>query len=242
MRASNSRKNRALSDSLDRSNTVNRSPSMFEPLEDRTMMSTTYYVSPSGSDSNRGTTTSAPWKTINKVDSTSLKPGDSVLFQGGASFGGTIQLRGDDGGSTSTPVVIGSYGNGNATISSGGADGLYDYGTSGITVQNLNFKGTPNGGNHDGIRFEAPSGHGISNITVKNTNVSGYGYAGIFFLGDGSVGVSNVVISGNTVDNNVRTGILFNSFSRNVHKNVTIEQACNATCTLEPDGTPDQCD
>jgi hypothetical protein len=40
----------------------------------------TYYVSNSGSDSNVGTSTSSPWKTIAKVNSASEASGSSVLF------------------------------------------------------------------------------------------------------------------------------------------------------------------
>lgn len=46
----------------------------------------TYYVSNSGSDSNAGTSTGAPWATVGKVNTFlagSPQPGDSVLFQRG---------------------------------------------------------------------------------------------------------------------------------------------------------------
>ena len=46
---------------------------------------TTYYVSPSGSDSNPGSA-SAPWQTIARVNRASLAAGDTVLFQGGQTF------------------------------------------------------------------------------------------------------------------------------------------------------------
>ncbi|HUC87424.1 MAG TPA: hypothetical protein VMR75_03870, partial [Candidatus Saccharimonadales bacterium] len=45
--------------------------------------STTYYVSPNGSNSNNGTSASSPWQTVSKVNSFCPKPGDIVLFQGG---------------------------------------------------------------------------------------------------------------------------------------------------------------
>jgi hypothetical protein len=52
----------------------------------------TYYVSPTGNDSNNGTSTSTPWKTISKVNSVTLSAGDRVLFQGGQTFSGTTVL------------------------------------------------------------------------------------------------------------------------------------------------------
>ncbi len=41
---------------------------------------TTYFVDPAGDDSNTGTSQTSPWKSINKVNTTSFLPGDSVLF------------------------------------------------------------------------------------------------------------------------------------------------------------------
>ena len=52
-----------------------------EPLEDRQFLST-YYVSPSGSDSASGRSTSAPWKTVNRVNSQKLHAGDKVSVTG----------------------------------------------------------------------------------------------------------------------------------------------------------------
>ncbi|HZE04136.1 MAG TPA: hypothetical protein VE127_02865, partial [Solirubrobacteraceae bacterium] len=40
---------------------------------------TTYYVSPSGSDSDSGTSPSRAWRTVKQVDRAALKPGDQVL-------------------------------------------------------------------------------------------------------------------------------------------------------------------
>jgi hypothetical protein len=163
-----------------------------EPLEDRTLMST-YYISPTGSDSNKGTT-----------------------------FYGAMVFRSYDGNSTSNPVKVGSYGSGRATINSGKTTGAWDWGTSGLWFNNLNFVGTPNGDKNDGIRFEAPSGQNISNFQVTNCSITGYGYAGVLIAGNGSAGVSNIRITNNTIDNNVDSGITAVSGARNVHKNVYI--------------------
>src|SRR4029077_18560841 len=81
----------------------NRLP-LFEALEDRTLMST-YYVSSSGSDGNSGTSTSAAWHSITKVNSVGLKAGDKVLFQGGQTFSGG--LRPKNGGTSSSAITFG---------------------------------------------------------------------------------------------------------------------------------------
>ena len=53
-----------------------------------------YYVSPNGSDTNTGTSSTAPWKTITRVNQAmySLLPGDQVLFQRGGKFRGQITI------------------------------------------------------------------------------------------------------------------------------------------------------
>ncbi|HZP00406.1 MAG TPA: hypothetical protein VFD30_08935, partial [Terriglobia bacterium] len=48
------------------------------------LQATTYYVdSAAGNDANSGQSSSAPWKTLAKVNSVALNPGDSVLFKRG---------------------------------------------------------------------------------------------------------------------------------------------------------------
>jgi hypothetical protein len=82
-----------------------------------------YYLSASGSDLGTGSSDS-PWKTIEKLNSINLKPGDAVYFEGGSTFEGTIILGPDDSGNPERNVVIGSFGSGRATISGGTREGL----------------------------------------------------------------------------------------------------------------------
>jgi hypothetical protein len=58
---------------------------LLEAVEPRTLL-TTYYVSPSGSDSDAGTSSGTPFKSIAKINSLNLNPGDNVLFEGGQTF------------------------------------------------------------------------------------------------------------------------------------------------------------
>src|SRR5207248_10529012 len=73
----------------------------------------TYYVSPSGSDAASGTTPSAAWRTVAKLDAAALAPGDTVLFAGGSTFTGLLQPQGS--GTSASPIGFGSYGAGSAT-------------------------------------------------------------------------------------------------------------------------------
>ena len=74
---------------------------------------TNYYVSNHGNNSNAGTSEGAPWKTIEKVNSQSFKSGDSILFERGGAFFGTLT---PESGSASGHIVYGAYGSGTKPI------------------------------------------------------------------------------------------------------------------------------
>jgi len=71
----------------------------------------TYYVdSANGADSNPGTSKSAPWKSLDKVNSRQFEPGDHILLSAGSAWRGTLAPKA--GGSETEPLVIGRYGSG----------------------------------------------------------------------------------------------------------------------------------
>ncbi|GEM_PF-4908669 len=78
---------------------------------------TTYYVSNSeGNDNNSGTSEATPFKTIDKVNQLSLKPGDKVLFKKGDTWIGTgIKIK-NTNGTQNNRIVFGSYGSGEKPI------------------------------------------------------------------------------------------------------------------------------
>src|SRR5438270_12899317 len=79
-----------------------------EFLESRQLLSSVYYVSPNGSDSNAGTSIDAPWKTVVKVNASSFQPGDQVLFQRGGQW--RESLSASSSGVAGSPIVYGAYG------------------------------------------------------------------------------------------------------------------------------------
>jgi len=79
---------------------------------------TTYYVSPTGSDDNPGTSPDQAWRTVARVHDAVLSPGDGVLFEAGASFGDDT-LMPNESGTTGAPIVFGSYGIGRASLPQG---------------------------------------------------------------------------------------------------------------------------
>src|SRR5206468_1324973 len=101
----------------------------------------TYYVSSQGNDAWSGTSQSQPWRTIGRVNQQNLNPGDQVLFQAKQTFSGSLYLAPEDTGTLASPVVMGSYGDGRALLSSGTQKGLFAYNVNGLTVRDLNFVG-----------------------------------------------------------------------------------------------------
>src|SRR5437763_874835 len=69
-----------------------------EALEPRQLLST-YFVSSAGSDAATGEAMTAAWKTLNRVNSQKLQPGDKVLFAIGQTFSGTINVPSAESGS-----------------------------------------------------------------------------------------------------------------------------------------------
>ncbi len=82
-----------------------------------TANATNYYVAANGNDSNSGTSPSSPWKTIAKVNSITLRPGDNVLFNRGDVFYGGITVN--QSGTSSAPITYGAYGSGAKPVITG---------------------------------------------------------------------------------------------------------------------------
>lgn len=81
----------------------------------------TYYIKTGGSDAADGLTDATAWETITKVNTTwaagTFAPGDSILFNKGNSFYGTITIT--ESGTAGSPIYIGSYGTGADPIITG---------------------------------------------------------------------------------------------------------------------------
>jgi len=88
-----------------------RAESSSEPLH-------TYYLdSSNGDDSKSGRSPASAWRTIEKINSIALAPGDTVYFQRGQMWRETLEPR--KGGAPGRPVTFTAYGNGPPPIISG---------------------------------------------------------------------------------------------------------------------------
>jgi len=99
---------------------LNRYPILFALLGlTGPLRATTYYLSPTGNDTNNGTSAATAWRSISRLQqvATSLQPGDQVLFERGGTFPGQFTVNSN--GSSAQPIIIGSYGTGALPIVTG---------------------------------------------------------------------------------------------------------------------------
>jgi hypothetical protein len=180
---------------------------------------TTYYVSPSGSDANTGTSPSRAWRTVAQVDRADLQPGDQVLFQGGATFSDDALMPGwgtGVSGTPSAPITFGSYGQGRAAI----PGGIWFNGDSNLTFANLTITGSGDLGQEQGVNGTGDNitiegcafsqltigiqSHG-SNWQIVNNSVDHTGDSGLLLYGDHQL-VNNNVITNTGLDTSIPYG------------------------------------
>ncbi|MCU1530540.1 MAG: hypothetical protein JWO49_111 [Arthrobacter sp.] len=101
---------------------------------------TAYYLSDAGSDNNVGTSADSPWKSLAKINSTRLKPGDSVSFRRGDTWtGGVVVNR---SGTARSAITLKSYGSGSLpTILVGQSGNCVRLNGNFITVDGLRAEG-----------------------------------------------------------------------------------------------------
>ncbi len=135
-----------------------------------------YYVSLKGDDLNDGTKLS-PWKSIAKVNTSSYKGGDSVLFEAESVFEGAVKLsKANVASSGEGQLLISSYGKGSAVINAGV--------NAGVTLTELrHFKltrlkiigdGREKGNVSDGLSISKSH-----NFVIDSVDVSGFQHSGL---------------------------------------------------------------
>jgi len=147
-----------------------------------------YYVSPTGNDSNPGTRT-RPWRTIVKVNGTDFGPGDSILFEGGRTFGGTIELDEKDVATAHKKITVTSYGTGPAAIDGGDRGALVASHCSHMIVKDINFIGS---GRRTGNTATGVSAIDCDDVEFTNIEVSGFQKSGLSAEGSRDVRIAHV--------------------------------------------------
>ena len=194
----------------------------------------TYFISPDGDDNNSGHAPNDAWKSIDKLNSVALAPGNKIFFEGGKQFSGNIFLDQNDGNDPAKPILISTYGTGKATILTDAEFGIKAYNTSGFDINNLIIKGSGKSVNNEsGIVFynDLENNTKLANVTIKNTEISGFGKCGIEIGGgNGNSGFSDVLISNVKIHSILDRGISsYGQFSATktgyAHANFKVEKS-----------------
>ncbi|HRA48449.1 MAG TPA: phytase, partial [Thermomicrobiales bacterium] len=147
----------------------------------------TYYVdSAKGSDSNSGTSSSKPWKSLTKVNSIKLPAGSRVLLHRGSSWTGSLKIS--SSGASGNTTLIGAYGAGNAPVIKNGSSCVTLSGSY-LVLQDLKLVGCSWAG------VQISGSHNLIRRNVISDNVVGV----VIKSGAGR----NRVVSNVIADNNV---------------------------------------
>lgn len=154
-----------------------------------------YFLSPSGNDSNDGLTMATAWKTLQKLSDNPPGPGSTVYFEGGATFEGAIDWawRNPPVHDVSLEII----GNGPVTLLPPENTPLLSITTpGGISMEGFIIRGRCT---RDGVPGILLRDHGlpVQDLKFVGLDVSGFTSAGlaIIYYGEG-YGISSVLLDG----------------------------------------------
>jgi len=147
-----------------------------------------YFVSATGDDTRSGSA-AEPWRTLARVNGTSLQPGDRILLEGGRTFVGPLELGSDDRGTPARNIVVTSYGVGRAVIDGGNGRAATVDGCDHVLLQRLKLVGAgrKTGNTSDGLYLAHSKGS-----TVDQIEVTGFRHSGVEISGTQEARITNV--------------------------------------------------
>lgn len=176
-------------------------------LDDRE--SAIFHVSAAGDDDADGRTPQTAWRTLARASSADFTPGDKLLLEGGSTFEGQLLI--DHGaGDAANPVVVGSFGEGRATIRNLRNSAIAVTNTGGVTVQDLDIVGPgAQAAQFDGVavfndRRWAPRNEGI---VIQRVSVTGYKHGIAIGAQSGATGFDGVDVRDSIVRDNRLSGL-----------------------------------
>lgn len=181
-----------------------------------------YYIDAiNGNDSNNGLSVVTAWKTVRKVNESSFRVGDNILFKKGTTW--NEELIVSSSGGLNNPLTYGSYGSGvnpiiDATNLSNGIDiNKKNY----ITINGIDIKKA----NQDGIVSLSSSSY----IVITNCKVTNCGGSGIK-VWSGSVSSNNWTVVNNEITYNKINGVDISGYCNNFNiENNIIHDNCSST-------------
>ena len=182
-----------------------------------------FYVDASrGSDANPGNAPDQAWKSLAKVNASSLAPGAMVLFKRGETWTGTLAVP--SSGMAGRPITFGAYGDGEDPVlkAPDGAKATVTLNNKrDVTFDNLQIVGSEDTG--------LLLGNGARNVRVVETTVAHNRGSGIVIAGT----ADNVVIDRSTITGNGGYGVV------HYHMNNTNQYILNSEISnngWRPDG------
>ena len=164
-----------------------------EIIAQKMSRSKAYYVNTAGNDHNTGAK-SRPFKSIDKINNLNLMTGDTVYFKGGQTFDGTLRLAQGIKSASTKPVVIASYGTGQAIIDAKNSSAIIIYKNENIKIQRLKLVGS---GRKAGNIKDGLSVINSSNINVDDLDISGFQKSGLLVYASQNVRVNKVFVHDN---------------------------------------------
>ena len=167
------------------------------------------FVRGDGDDASPGTSAKTAWHTIDRVNHARLQPGDSVVFESGKSFAGSLRLTADDAGTSNAPVTITSSGDKPATILAGSTNGITVENAAGSAIKNLAIVGagrTNNTGNGILCENHLADFKFLDHLDIENVEARGFGGQGILISGDQG-GFRHVRVTDCVMRDNLRGGM-----------------------------------
>ena len=147
-------------------------------------MAHTYYVRAAGNDQLDGRSVDRAWATLDRVNQAALGPGDTVRFEGGATFTGYLYFAPPRVGAPGRPIVLESYGSGRARLAAGEGIGIMVENGGNFLLRNLHVVGDGLARNDNyGLLFRHSDGTArrYASITLDSLEVEGFRWGGIRF-------------------------------------------------------------
>ncbi|GAA0237510.1 right-handed parallel beta-helix repeat-containing protein [Cryptosporangium japonicum] len=180
------------------------------PAEPASAAGQVYYVSPTGSDQANGLSAGTAWRTLNRANQQTFRPGDQLLLAGGSRFIGPLRLGVGDSGTAQDPLTVSSYGTGRATVAGEGTEAIVVYNAANVSIRDLVLVGSASSYQaFSGISAysDQPSAR-VARLRVSGVDVSGF-KEGIAIGGRyAGAGFEDVLIEGVSTHDNRDAGIL----------------------------------
>jgi hypothetical protein len=169
---------------------------------------TVFYISPTGSYANSGTSPCAPVQTLSRVHETALQPGDIVAFsQGGQTFTTPLSPWLANG-TAARPITYASYGSRQANLT----HGIFLKSSSYIDITHLDITSLTSPAIFTAgiVPGEDTGGSGVTHVVVADDTISDSYDGGVGGYGSGLTNAldGNWVITHNLIENTPDSGVI----------------------------------